>query len=339
MKDEKKSPKVYGVAVIGCGQMGEEHLKHIYFKENVRISFVCDTNEEKARLAAKKYAAAAFCTEARVAIESPETDVVIIATYPSTHLPLLRLCLAAGKHVVCEKPIATCVEDGREFCRLVKEHPECRVLVGHILRHNKTYQTVAEMIRGGAIGSPIAIRMTQNHHCLNWERYLRLIEETGPVVDCGVHYVDVMQWFTGEKVTSVSGVGMRTDPTVPEGKQNYEMITVKLSGGSVGFYEAGWSRTASSCNTKEFIGPKGSIRIFFSRDRQSHREEGDLIEFYSLEDHTYRNIDVVAERKPTDLQLDHLIRMIEEDEPATPTIDEVLEAFEIVLEAERKISE
>ena len=334
-----KTKKVYGVAVIGCGQMGEEHLRHIYYKENVRIACVCDRNEEAARLAALKYQGEAVETDPERAIAREDVDIVIIATYPSTHLALLKLALQYGKHVICEKPIATNLEDGEEFARLVKAHPENKVLVGHILRHNKTYQTVAEMIRRGDIGLPIAMRMTQNHHCMNWERYLKLIGETGPVVDCGVHYVDVMQWFTGEKVKSVSGVGMRTDPTVPEGRHNYEIITLRLDGGSVGFYEAGWTRTIASENVKEFVGPKGSIRIYFSRDRQSHREEGDLIEFYSLEDKTYRNIDVQAERKPTDLQLDHLIRMIEEDVPAMPTMDEVLSSFRIVLEAEKVIGE
>lgn len=331
--------KTWGVALIGCGQMGEVHLSHIYYKKNVRISCVCDLNPARGEEIARKYRAESVETDAARCISREDVDIVIIATYPSTHLELLKLCLENGKHVICEKPITPTLEEGEEFVRLVKAHPECKVLIGHILRHNVTYQKAAEMIQNGAIGHPVIMRMSQNHHTMNWPRYLQLIEETAPVVDCGVHYLDVMKWFSGEEIQSVSGIGMRTDPEVPEDKHNYEMITVRLSNGSVGFYEAGWTKTINADNLKEFVGPLGSLRIVFRNARYEHQEEGDLIEYYSLADKTYHTINVMAERKPTDLQFDHLIRMIEEDVPATPTIDEVFDCFRVAMEAERVIRE
>ena len=130
---------------------------------------------------------------------------------------------------------------------------------------------------------------------------------------------------------------MRTEADLPENKNNYEMVTVKLSDGSVGFYEAGWTKTISSNNMKEFLGPKGSIRLIYAKSRISHQEEGDLIEYYSLQDNTYYTINVLAERKPTDVQLNCLIRMIEEGLPSIPTIDEVYESFEAAMMAEEVI--
>lgn len=331
--------KCYNVVLVGCGHMGEEHLKHIYDKEYIQVSCVCDQNEERAKVFAKRFGAADISTDAEECISRPETDIVIIATYPSTHLELLKLCIQYKKHVICEKPIATTLEEGQEFVRLVKENPDVKVLVGYILRHNATYRRVAKMIQDGAIGKPIIMRMTQNHHTMNWDRYRRLIEETSPIIDCGSHYLDVMQWFTGEQITDISGVGMRTEDDLPKDKCNYEMITVRLSDGSVGFYEAGWTKTISSNNMKEFTGPKGSIRLIFAKDRVEHQEMGDLIEYYSLEDNTYHMIDVQAERKPTDVQMRCLIRMIEEGMIDRPTIDEVYTSFEATMKAERIIQE
>ena len=330
--------KVYNVVLIGCGHMGETHLEHIYDKENVRVSCVCDMDIERAKRFQRRFGAASVSTDATECIGREETDIVIIATYPSTHLKLLKLCLAHKKHVICEKPIARTLEEGREFVRLVKEHPEVKVLVGHILRHNATYRKVAKMIQDGAIGKPIILRMSQNHHTMDWNRYRRLLEETSPIVDCGVHYLDVMQWFTGAKVTEMSGIGIRTEDDLPENKNNYEMVTVKLSDGSIGFYEAGWTKTISSNNTKEFVGPLGSIRLIFAKDRVSHQEEGDLIEYYSLEDNEYHMINVLAERKPTDIQFQCLVRMIEEELPSRPTIDEVYSSFKAAFKAESIIS-
>lgn len=84
-----------------------------------------------------------------------------------------------------------------------------------------------------------------------------------------------MRWFTGAEIESVSGIGLRTDDEVPEDKYNYGMMTVKLSDGSVGYYEAGWANTMSSDNLKEFVGPKGRIKLVYRKDRQTHQEEGD----------------------------------------------------------------
>lgn len=329
--------KVYGVALIGCGQMGEVHLEHIYYKENVKIKSVCDVKLEKAELFQRRFGAERAETDVQSCISAPDVDIVIIATYPSTHLEILKMCLEHKKHVLCEKPIATNREDGEEFVRLVKEHPECKVLIGHILRHNKTYQTVADMIHSGAIGKPIIIRMAQNHHTMNWNRYLALIKETSPIIDCGVHYMDVMQWFTGEQIVSVSGIGQRTAEDVPEDKYNYGLITVKMSDGSVGYYEAGWANTMSSDNLKEFVGPRGSIKIIYRKDRQTHQEEGDLIEYYKYPEKKYEIINVESEHKPTDVQFDHLIHMIETGEEAVPSIDEVFSSFDITLQADAYI--
>lgn len=328
---------VYNVVLIGCGHMGEAHLEHIYSKENVCVSCVCDKDIERAKVFQRRFGAKSVSADARECISRAETDIVIIATYPSTHLELLKICIEYKKHVICEKPIAKTLEEGKEFVRLVKAHPDVKVLVGHILRHNATYRRVAKMIRDGAIGKPIIMRMSQNHHTMDWNRYRRLLEETSPIVDCGVHYLDVMQWFTGATVMGMSGIGIRTEEDLPEGKNDYEMITVKLSDGSVGFYEAGWTKTISSNNMKEFVGPLGSIRLIFAKDRGSHQEEGDLIEYYSLEDKTYHMINVLAERKPTDIQFQCLIRMIEEGLPDRPTIDEVYSSFEAAVRAEELI--
>ena len=93
----------------------------------------------------------------------------------------------------------------------------------------------------------------------------------------------------------------------------------------------------SSDNLKEFVGPKGRIRLIYRKDRQTHQEEGDLIEYYKYPEKVYELINMDSKRKPTGRQLDCLIQMIEEDAPATPTIDEVLESFRIAVQADEII--
>lgn len=328
--------KQYNIVLIGCGHMGAAHMDNIYFMEQVNVFAVVDLDETKARLFQKKYNATHVFNDYREAVSAPETDIVIIATYPSSHLEILKECLRYKKHVLCEKPIASDLAEAEEFASLCKD-AESKVLIGYILRHNKTYQYVRDLIHRGEIGFPVVMRMVQNHHTKDWKKYLALIEETSPIVDCGVHYVDVMSWFTGAKVVSVSGVGARTEPDVPKGCYNYGIITARLSDGSVAFYEAGWSNTMSSDNLKEFVGPKGSVKIIYRDNRNTHQEEGDLVEIYRYPEKKYDIVNIDCQRKPTGSQLLYLIRMIEEGAPPIPSMDEVLEGFRVVCEADEHI--
>ncbi len=331
---------VYNVGLIGCGYMGQSHLTDIASKENICIYAVCDRDRHRADDTAEKYHPQKVYYHAEDLINDPQVDIVIIATYPSSHLLLLKMCLAQGKHVLCEKPITDNLTDGKEFVRVVKENPQSKVLVGHILRHNDTYIKVKELIDEGLIGKPLIMRMVQNHNTLHdWEKYRTLIEETSPIVDCGVHYVDVMRWFTGEEVVSVDGAGAVTEAGIPTGKYNYGIINANLSGGSVGFYEAGWSNSIGTDSFKEFIGPKGRIQITYQKERPNHREDGNLVSIYKYYDGTTEYINIPFNVKPTGLQLDHLIAMIEKNVPANPTIEDVFRSFEIVCEADQKIRE
>jgi len=331
---------MYKIGLIGCGYMGQAHLIDSFSRENICIYGVCDLNRKRAEEMGRRYHVKKVYDTAGELIADPEIDIVIIATYPSTHLPLLKLCLENKKHVLCEKPITDNLADGLEFVKLVKENRECKVLVGHILRHNDTYIKVKEMLDEGLIGKPLIMRMVQNHNTLgNWEKHRALIEETSPIIDCGVHYIDVMRWFTGEEVTQVDGVGTATESDLSKGKYNYGMINVMLSGGSVCFYEAGWGNSLETDNTKEFIGPLGRIKITYQRERAEHKEDGNLISIYKYAERTTEYINVPFDEKPTGAELEHLIEMIEKNIPANPMIDDVYRSFEIVCEADKKITE
>ena len=326
---------MYNIVLIGCGHMGGVHLDDIYMMDNVNIYGVVDMHEERAKMFAKKYGADSYDTDYMRYLEDENCDIIICATYPSSHLEILRQCIKYKKHLICEKPIAGDTESAKEFVSLVK-NSDVKVLVGYILRHNETYKKVSEMIRGGLLGSPLVIRMTQNHHVINWDKYRALLESASPVVDCGVHYIDFCRQITGAEVADVGGICSRIDDECPEGQFNYGMMTMQLTDGSVAFYEAGWGGSVSADNTKEFLGPKGRIRIVERMDRREH-EEGDLIEHYDKETGKYNIINVDCTRRPTGAQLEHLIKMIEEDAPANPSIDDVYESFHVAVKADEAL--
>ncbi|MDD2362521.1 MAG: Gfo/Idh/MocA family oxidoreductase [Oscillospiraceae bacterium] len=326
--------KRYGVVLIGCGHIGEQHLEDIYFRETIKIVATVDNDEERARLFAAKYGADHYGTEYIPYLTLAETDIVIIATYADSHLSIMEDCLRYQKHVLCEKPITPDVQSGRKFYELVK-NAKTKVLIAHILRHNKSYQAIADLIHNGAIGDLKLIRMVQNHHTMNWPRYQRLLEVCPPIVDCGVHYIDIMQWFSGSRVVEVSGMGCKLDADAAQ--DNYGMIHIKMANGCIGYYEAGWSKNLASQNIKEFIGDKGRISLLLRENRSQDREEGDLITVYTNNRGDYQSINIQSKYKDMYAQLSTLIDMIEQNIPANPSIDEVFSAFYIALEADKAI--
>ncbi len=330
--------KRYGIVMVGCGYMGAAHMDEIYYRDNIEIRGVVDTDSRKAQEFMRRYGALSWSSSYEEYLHDPLTDIIIIATYPASHLKILSDCLAHDKNVLCEKPITNDrLEDAAEFVRQVKK-AKAKVLIGHILRHNSTYQKVADMIHEGLIGKPVIIRMVQNKHIKEWKRHFELIKNTSPIVDCGVHYIDIMQWFTESKIKNISGISARTEENIPEGKYNYGIFNAELGDGSVAHYETGWGTTIANEDVKEFIGPKGRIKIIYRKDRQSHQEEGDLIEYYNFSENRYSIINNETQRKATWDQLQYLMRMIEEGIDAVPTIDEVYEIFKIALLADKAVT-
>lgn len=327
--------KTYGVMLIGCGHIGMEHLNDIYFRQDVRVEAVVDSDPKAAELAWRRSGAARWGTDYRPFLEDEAIDIVIIATYTDTHLPILKDCLAHHKHVLCEKPIANTYADGLAFVEAVKTAPT-KVLVAHILRHNRSYQKIREIIGSGAIGDVRLIRMMQNHHAMDWPRYCRLLTDCSPTVDCGVHYYDIAQWFVGSPIVEVTGIGTRTQPDAP--RENYTLVSFKMENGCIGYYEAGWGQSLRACNLKEFVGTKGRITLEMKSQRGRDAEEGDLITVYHSDTGVYETVNLRTEYKNMYAQLETLIHMIEEDEAGDPTIDEVWSAFRVALAAERSIA-
>lgn len=324
---------MYNIVLIGCGHMGAVHLDDIYMMDNVCVYGVVDINKKRAETFAKKYGAVSFDTSYERYMQDEKTDIVICATYPETHLEILKQCVKYKKHLLCEKPIAANINDAREFSEIVRS-ADIKVQIGYILRFNKTYRTVAEMIHAGMLGSPLLIRMNQNHHVMDWEKYGALLKNASPIVDCGIHYIDVCRWFTGAEITDTNGMAAKTDKEVPENSYNYGMITMRMSDGSTAFYEAGWGNTIASDNLKEFIGPKGRIRITERMHRHDCMEEGDLIEYYDYEANEYKVININCKRRPTGEQLSHLIKMIETGAESIPPMEDVYKSLETALETD-----
>ena len=325
--------KKYGVMLIGCGYIGEQHLRDIAGKKEFSVVAVVDTDEQLACSFAKRFHAVLCGTDYRDFLTDPRIDIVIVATYTGTHYEITRNCLQNGKHVICEKPIAANMEDALKFVRMVKQSP-CKVTVSYVLRYNESYRRIKKLIQAGEIGTLRMIRMEQSHMAGGnhpWDRFLRLMEDCSPLVDCGVHYADIAQWMTESTVTEVSGISAKLDEDSPI--DNYQLMTMRLANGCSAYYEVGWSKNINSGNAKDFIGTEGHITLTMAANRTDGVQDKDLIcVFHS--DGTVKRIEVKSIYKDMYSQAKNLLDMIENDSPGVVSIDAVYSALRVVQTAQ-----
>jgi predicted dehydrogenase len=170
--------------------------------------------------------------------------------------------LEAGAHVFLEKPIAETEDACARVIDAARRHRRALV-VGYILQVHPSWQRFTEIAR--TLGTPLVMRMNLNQQSagVEWETHKRLLRTTSPVVDCGVHYVDVMCRMTGARPVRVNGIGARLAADIAPEQINYGHLQVVFDDGSVGWYEAGWGpmMSESAFFVKDVIGPKGAVSI------------------------------------------------------------------------------
>ena len=159
-----------------------------------------------------------------------------------------------------------------------------KLVIGYILRVHPAWIRFIEIAR--TLGKPLVMRMNLNQqsHGPTWNVHRNLMNSMSPIVDCGVHYVDVMCQMTGAKPVRVSAIGARLTDELKPGMYNYGQLQVTFDDGSVGWYEAGWGPMMSEVAffVKDVIGPKGCVSIVkdpneaaarLGRHRQPHEDE------------------------------------------------------------------
>jgi predicted dehydrogenase len=136
-------------------------------------------------------------------------------------------------------------------------------VVGYILRHHPGWIRFIEEAR--ALGKPLAMRMNLNQQSSGsgWAGAKRLMESMSPIVDCGVHYVDVMCQMTRARPVRVQAIGARLSGEISPGMYNYGQLQVVFDEGSVGWYEAAWGPMVSETAffVKDVFGPAGSVSM------------------------------------------------------------------------------
>lgn len=259
--------------VVGCGHMGASHARAYHHLPAFDIAGLVSRGEtSRQRLNIELGGGYKELSNYEDALSQLEPDAVCISTYSETHAPYAVMAMEAGAHVFLEKPVADTLAGAEQVIATARRTGRALV-IGYILQVHPTWQTFTELAR--TLGRPLVMRMNLNQQSAGaaWNTHKQLLRSTSPVVDCGVHYVDVMCRMTGARPIRVSGIGARLVDDITPGQINYGHLQVTFEDGSVGWYESGWGPMMSETAffVKDVIGPKGAVSIVAQRATRSGR--------------------------------------------------------------------
>lgn len=255
------------VLVAGLGNMGVSHA--LAYHQNPDFQIVGLVNRSLPDLpdALRDYPLSHDYAEA---LDRLRPDLVCVATYSDSHADYAVAAMRAGAHVFVEKPLATTVADAQRVVDCAVETGR-KLVVGYILRHHPSWQRLIAEARD--LGGPYVFRLNLNQQSNGptWAVHKALMQTTSPLVDCGVHYVDVMCQITDAAPVEVRGMGLRLSDEIAPEMYNYGHFQVIFADGSCGWYEAGWGPMMSDTAffVKDVVSPQGAVSIRMPHDARS----------------------------------------------------------------------
>ncbi len=272
----------FNVLVVGCGHMGTGHAKAYHKLPEFQLVGLVSRSPKSRNALSELLGGVPTFENYELALKITKPHAVSINTYPDTHYSYVKMALKAGAHVFVEKPLALTVEEAEELVSLAQKLRK-KLVVGYILRVHPAWAQFIAIAR--TLGKPLVMRMNLNQQSsgAQWYTHQQLMRSMSPIVDCGVHYIDVMCLMTGAQPISVSAIGARLSNEIDEKMYNYGQLQVRFEDGSVGWYEAGWGPMMSETAffVKDVIGPKGCVSIVdeqkgASDDVEGHTKTGGL---------------------------------------------------------------
>ena len=340
------------VLVVGVGNMGASHARSYYKIPQFELIGLVSRNPNKRRdILASELGGVNQYNNFEEALKKSKPDIVSINTYTDTHKDLTIKSILAGAHIFIEKPLAETIQDAQEIIELAQKNNK-KIIVGYILRHHPVWNQFIEIAK--TLDKPLVMRMNLNQQSSGeqWETHKQLMKSTSPIVDCGVHYVDVMCQMTESKPIKVNAIGVRLTNEISNNMYNYGHLQVTFEDGSIGWYEAGWGPMMSETAyfVKDVIGPKGSVSISEQKNDSSeidghlktnqlliHHQERNANGEFTKQDQVINSSEEPNHQELCDLEQEYLLKSIIENIDLSAHLNDAVNSLKIVLAADESI--
>lgn len=231
------------VGLIGCGNIGAGgHFPAYAHIPEAELVAVCDAVEERAQEAARLSGATSY-TDYRQLLECEDIRMVDICLPTYLHAQVAISAMKAGKHVLCEKPMAHTLEAADAMIEAVQAC-SVKLMIGQVRRFDHRYASIKAQVDAGKVGRMVFIRRAERQFlpfpsdAWHWDPR----RGGGVILDISVHVTDMFRWFFGEDAIEVYAVARSVrEAARAAGTFDHALITCKFEGGKVGFAEVSWA--------------------------------------------------------------------------------------------------
>ena len=190
--------KMFGAVVIGCN-MGLEHIRSVHKNFHTKLYGICDPDTERMEKIAAEFKPEKTATDWREFLHDENVDFAIIATPDQLHREMTEAFLKAGKHVLCEKPMALTSQECMQMVKAEKETGKI-LMIGQVSRFTPAFKKAKKLIDDGVIGELYFIESEYAHDYSrirgvdDW----RVTPERHAVIGGGCHAIDLLRWIAGD---------------------------------------------------------------------------------------------------------------------------------------------
>lgn len=262
------------VGIIGCGMITQtRHAPEYEQNPNAEIGGMYDADPARLHEFAARYRCRAYASPEEMAAD-PELDAVSVCSPNFTHAQYSIMALKAGKHVLCEKPIALNLDDSREMMRVAEETGKF-LMIGHNQRLLSTHRRAKEVLAMGAIGKILSFQSNFKHTGPeNWSVnrsnttwfFDKNRAQFGALGDLGAHKLDIIRYLTGREVAEVNASVMTLDKRNPDGGligvDDNAMALFRMDDKTPGIMHVSWTNYGEEDNSTILYGDKGVMKIF-----------------------------------------------------------------------------
>jgi len=261
------------VGIIGCGKIAQvRHIPEYFANESATIVGYYDFIEERAQDMARQYGGRSF-SSAQELLECPEIDAVSICTANNAHAEMTVAALRAGKHVLCEKPMAMSMEECES---MVKEAERVgkKLMIGHNQRFMTEHIRAKQMLDDGVIGRVLTFKTCFGHSgpdywsvdpgTANWF-FDKSKSVFGALADLGIHKTDLIQYLLDSEVDEIKSMISTLDKTYSDGTpvnvEDNAICLYKMKNGVIGSMTASWTYYGEEDNSTVIYGTEGIMKI------------------------------------------------------------------------------
>lgn len=187
------------VGVIGTGGISNEHIQGYLKNPDVELYAFCDIRESQVKMMGEKYGVTRLFTDMNDMFKAcPEIDAVSVCTWNSAHAPCTIAALNAGKHVLCEKPMAMNTEEAKAMKEAAEKNGKL-LMVGFVRRYGNDCAILKDFIDNGHFGEIYYTKATYLRRKGNPGGWFGDVSRSGggPMIDLGVHVIDLTRYLAG----------------------------------------------------------------------------------------------------------------------------------------------